>query len=139
MKSQLSAEAFWLTATVAMTSVFWVPYIANRLLEHGVFRALWDHHGDTSTRRSWADRMMRSDRVVVENRCVFAPLVLLVLATDARSPATATATMVYFYARLAHFIVFTAGLPIVRVLLFLVGFACQASLGITLLALPLAS
>lgn len=139
MKSQLTAEAFWLVATTVMTSVFWLPYIANRLVEHGVFRALWDPHGDTSTKRSWADRMMRAHRNAVENLCVFAPLVLLVIATDARSSETATAAMVYFFARLGHFIVFTAGFPVVRVLLFLVGFACQAILGLRLLSLPLAS
>lgn len=129
----LSAEAFWLAATVTMTSLFWMPYIANRLHEQGVFKALWDPHGETGTERPWADRMMRAHRNAVENLCVFAPLVLLVLMTNASTSTTATATMIYFFARLAHFVVFTAGLPVVRVLLFLVGFGCQATLGVALL------
>ena len=128
----LPAEAFWLAATTAMTAVFWVPYILNRLVEHGVLKALWDPHGNTHTQRAWADRMMRAHRNAVENLCVFAPLVLLIVVTGAHSDATATAAMVYFFARLAHFIVFTAGLPVIRVLLFVLGFACQATLVIGL-------
>ncbi len=129
----LVPEAFWLAATTAMTSLFWVPYILNRLIEHGVVTALWDPHGNTSTARPWADRMMRAHRNAVENLCIFAPLVILVLLTGARSDTTAAATMVYFFARLAHFFVFTAGVPVVRVLLFLVGFGCQATLAVHIL------
>jgi uncharacterized MAPEG superfamily protein len=124
----LSPEAFWLLATTAMTSMFWIPYIVNRLLEHGIFKALWDPHGDTSTKHAWADRMMRAHRNAVENLCVFAPLVILVVITESRSEVTATAAAIYFFARLGHFIVFTAGVPMLRVLLFLVGFGCQATL-----------
>jgi uncharacterized MAPEG superfamily protein len=133
----LPPEQFWLAATAAMTSVFWVPYIVNRLIEHGIFKALWDPQGDTGTKRSWADRMMRAHRNAVENLCVFAPLVLLVAMTGARSSATGTAAMIYFFARLGHFIVFTAGLPVVRVLLFLVGFGCQAVLAVRLFQVSL--
>lgn len=129
----LPPEAYWLAATTTMTSVLWVPYIVNRLIEHGVLKALWDPHGNTNTQRAWADRMMRAHRNAVENLCVFAPLAILVVVADARSEATAVAAMVYFFARLAHFVVFTAGLPVVRVLLFLVGFGCQATLALRLL------
>lgn len=92
--NQLSAEAFWLAATATMTSLFWVPYIVNRLHEQGIFKALWDPHGDTRTERAWADRMMRAHRNAVENLCVFAPLVLLVLVTQASTPATAVSSPV---------------------------------------------
>lgn len=129
----LPAEAFYLAVTAAMTSMFWVPYIVNRIIERGVFNALWDPHGDTSTAVAWADRMMRAHRNAIENLCVFAPLVLLAILFEKLSPTTAMATQIYFLARLAHFVAFAAGLPIVRVLLFLVGFGCQAVLASALL------
>ena len=126
--SSTTREVFWLAATTAMTSVFWVPYILNRMRERGIFKALWDPHGETQADAAWADRMMRAHKNAVENLCVFAPLVLLVAQTGVSSSQTASAAMIYFFARLGHFIVFTLGLPLIRVLHFLVGFFCQAVL-----------
>jgi uncharacterized MAPEG superfamily protein len=132
MKS-IPSEAFWLAATTLMTAAFWMPYVINRLIEHGIFKALWDPYGDTSTKFGWADRMMRAHKNAVENLCVFAPLVMLVLITHRSSGATQLAAMSYFFIRLAHFVVFAAGVPVARVLLFLAGFVCQAVLAIAVL------
>jgi uncharacterized MAPEG superfamily protein len=70
----------------------------------------------------------------VENLVVFAPLAIAVHVANLSTAATATAAMVYFYARLVHFIVFTAGIPGVRTLSFLVGCGCQVVLAIALLS-----
>jgi uncharacterized MAPEG superfamily protein len=40
---------------------------------------------------------------------------------------------VFFYTRLAHYVVYTAGIPVIRTLLFAVGWACQMMLALTLL------
>lgn len=130
----IPVEGFWLTATLAMTAAFWIPYIANRMIERGVFSALWDPHGETHATAQWADRMMRAHKNAIENLCVFAPLVILAILFERLSSNTAIATEVYFFARLGHFIVFSAGLPVVRVLLFLVGFGCQCVLVSAILA-----
>jgi uncharacterized MAPEG superfamily protein len=129
----LTAEMYWLTATTAMTGLFWVPYILNRMKERGVLAALWDPHGDTRASAAWADRMMRAHRNAVENLCVFAPLVLTLHAFNLGTPVTAAAAMAYFFARAAHFIIFTAGLPVLRVLAFVAGFACQAVIAAAIL------
>jgi uncharacterized MAPEG superfamily protein len=42
---------------------------------------------------------------------------------------------VYFFARLAHYVVFTLGIPVVRVLAFAVGVAAQITLALALLGL----
>jgi uncharacterized MAPEG superfamily protein len=57
----------------------------------------------------------------------------MVHLTGTTTELTVQAVMVYFYARLGHFIVFSFAAPILRVVLFLVGFACQAVLAATLL------
>ena len=129
--AKMTSETYWLAATVAMTAVFWVPYIVNRLAEHGWLNGLWDPHGITHTARPWADRMMRAHRNAIENLCIFAPLALMVAWTGAGTATTATAAMVYFFARLGHFVVFTFG--VLRVALFLVGFGCQAAMAYALL------
>ena len=36
----MSAELFWLVLTVAMTGLFWVPYILDRIMARGLW-ARW--------------------------------------------------------------------------------------------------
>jgi hypothetical protein len=42
-----TTELLWLTWTVFMTALFWLPYILNRIVERGVGPALWDPQGHT--------------------------------------------------------------------------------------------
>jgi uncharacterized MAPEG superfamily protein len=64
---------------------------------------------------------------------VFAPLAVAVHLTGMSSATTAAACAVYFYARLAHYLVYTAGIAGLRTLLFAAGWACQMILALTLL------
>jgi uncharacterized MAPEG superfamily protein len=116
-----------------MTSLFWIPYIINRMLELGILTALWDRFGVTDTNKGWAQRMMQAHTNAIENLILFAPLVILVHITATNSAATATACMIYFFARLTHFIVFTFAVPLLRVVTFLIGVGVQLFLAVTLL------
>jgi uncharacterized MAPEG superfamily protein len=135
MQSNLSTELYWLVLTVLMTSLFWVPYILNRMLEQGVLSALWDPYGQTSTTRAWAQRMMLAHKNAVENLVLFTPLVIMIQIMGMNSSTTATACMVYFFARLLHYIVFSFAVPLLRVVTFLVGFAAQLVLALALLGM----
>ncbi|MFX7820711.1 MAPEG family protein, partial [Acinetobacter baumannii] len=59
---------------------------------------------------------------------VFAPLVLILNAIDYSSKWTVLACAVYFWSRVAHLIVYTLGVPVLRTLTFLIGFIAQAVL-----------
>lgn len=131
----LSPELYWLTLTVLMTGLMWVPYILNRLMERGFLTALRDPHGETSTRIPWADRMMRAHQNAVENLAIFAPLVLTLQVAGITSSVTVTACVVYFFARLTHYVVFTLGVPVVRVLAFATGVVAQVTLALALFRL----
>jgi len=135
MNHSLSPELFWLVLTILMTSVFWVPYIINRMLELGILNALWDRVGLTDTNKDWAHRMMQAHNNAIENLILFAPLVILIQITETNSAATATACMVYFFARLTHYLVFTFSIPLLRVVTFLTGFGVQIFLSMTLLGI----
>lgn len=125
MIEKMTPELFWLVLTVFMTSLMWVPYIINRIVENGPRNALLDPQGRTETRVPWADRMMRAHRNAVENLVIFAPLVLVLHVAGISTYATATACAVYFLARAAHFVIYTLGIPVLRTLAFAVGFAAQ--------------
>ena len=129
----LSTELFWLTLTILMTSLFWVPYILNRMRENGIWNALHDPGGETQARSAWATRMMRAHTNAVENLVIFAPLVLALQMQGTATTLTANACAIFFFARAIHYITFTFGVPLLRVLAFLVGFACQIVLAFALL------
>ncbi|MDH3286464.1 MAG: MAPEG family protein [Betaproteobacteria bacterium] len=65
---------------------------------------------------------------------VFAALVLAAPALGVSNDATATACVVYLWARLAHLIAYTFAGPWVRTLAFAVGFGCQITLAWQILA-----
>jgi uncharacterized MAPEG superfamily protein len=59
---------------------------------------------------------------------VFAALVLVAHALGVSNEATATACVVYFWARIVHLAAYTFRVSWVRTLAFVVGFACQMTL-----------
>jgi uncharacterized MAPEG superfamily protein len=73
----------------------------------------------------WASRLMFAHDNAVENLIIFAPLVLILNAIDYSSKWTVLACAVYFWSRLAHAIVYTLGIPVVRTLAFTVGGLAQ--------------
>lgn len=128
------SELLWLSATALMTALFWVPYVINRMVEDRPWPALQNPQPDTEPEAQWALRAMRAHTNAVENLAVFAPLVLAVVVGGASTSTTATACAVYFLARALHFVVYTAGVPVVRTLAFVTGAAAQVMLALAVLA-----
>ena len=133
MNTTLSVDLYWLILTLLMTAMFWIPYIINRMLELGILSAFWDPYGRTDTNKDWARRMMQAHENAIENLVIFVPLVILIQLTGMNSKTTATACMIYFFARLLHYVVFTFAIPLLRVFTFLTGFGVQVVLALTLL------
>ncbi len=118
-----------------MTALFWIPYTLKRMLEQRILTALWDPEGRTETKRAWAERMMRAHENAIENLVVFSTPVLVARAMNVSTDATATASMVYFYARAAHFLVFSFKVPVLRIVTLLIGFGAQMVFALTLLGM----
>ena len=123
----MSRELFWLTLTAAMTGLFWLPYILDRVQTRGLMAAMDNPKPTDPPQSDWAERQMRAHANAVENLTVFATLVLVAHALGISNSVTAGAAMVYFWARLAHYVVYTMGLPIVRTLSFAVGWMAMAA------------
>ena len=122
----MTTELYWLTLTTLMTALFWVPYILDRLAVRGVVPALSDTKPESGGPHSlWAQRAIKAHQNAVENLAIFAPAVLVAHVLGISTPATQTAVVVYFFARLVHFLVYTAGVPVVRTLAFAVGWGAQ--------------
>lgn len=126
----MSQEIFWLAATALMTALFWVPYVLNRMTARGLMRTLGNPAADDVPHADWAERSIKAHKNGVENFAIFAPLALAVVALGIGDALTGAACMIYFFARLAHFLVYTAGIPGLRTISFTVGFIVQVLLAL---------
>jgi uncharacterized MAPEG superfamily protein len=128
----MTPELFWLSLTVILTGLLWVPYILNRLLVRGLLGAMANPTRDAKPHAPWATRLMFSHDNAVENLVIFAPLVLILAQLDYSTKWTVYACAVYFWARVAHLLVYTVGLPVFRTLAFTVGFLAQVVLALAI-------
>jgi uncharacterized MAPEG superfamily protein len=124
----MSAELFWLTLTVILTGLMWVPYILDRIVVRGLMGAMANPSRGDKPQSPWAQRLYFAHTNAVENLVIFAALVLTLDAQGHWTESTAIACAVYFWARLAHVIVYTMGVPVLRTLAFAVGFLAQVVL-----------
>ncbi len=128
-------ELFWLTATVTMTALLWLPYIFRFIAEAGLRSAVWDPDGEHPLKAAWAQRAHRAHQNAVENLVVFAPLVVVIHVLGLTSHLTASAAMIYFVARTAHYFIYLFGVPVARTLVFFISWGCQMVLVLTLFGL----
>jgi len=119
---------FWLTATVILTGVLWIPDILDRAMVRGFMSAMGNPSPNDKPQSHWAMRLYFAHTNAVENLVIFAPLVLILDALNISTQTTIIACAVYFWARLAHAILYTIGVPVLRTLAFSVGFVAQVVL-----------
>ena len=131
----MSAEFYWLVLTVAMTGLMWVPYILDRFATRGLMGTFANPSPELPPQSDWAVRLKAAHYNAVENLAVFAPLVLVLNVVGVSTGATVAACAVYFWARLVHVVVYTLGIPVVRTLAFLVGWAAQVALFLAIFGL----
>lgn len=130
----LSAELHALTLTALFTGVLWVPIILNRLREMGLWTALKNPQPDVRPHADWAWRLANAHRNAIENLVVFAPLALAVHVLGKGDAATAVGAQVFFASRVAHALIYTAGVPLLRTIAFVIGFGVQVQFALRLLA-----
>lgn len=131
----LAPELTWLIYTAVLTGTLWVPYILQLIVQLGPVAAVWDPTGAHPHEADWALRAKRAHYNAVENLAVFAPLALLVGLLDVGDSLTAAAAMLYFWVRLAHYVIHVLAVPVVRTVAFVAGYGCQMVLAGRLLGL----
>jgi uncharacterized MAPEG superfamily protein len=120
----MSPELRYLALSALLTGLLWVPYILNEIMVRGLADAA-GYPENPKPLAKWAQRLKAAHYNAVENLVVFAALVLVAVVGGIHEPAVATAACVYFWARVVHAVAYTAGVPWVRTLSFVVGFAMQ--------------
>ncbi len=129
----MKTELIYLVAIALVTALMWVPYILNAMIVRGLLDTV-GYPENPKPLATWARRMKNAHANAVENLVVFAALILAANALEVSNDATVMAATVYFWARIVHFVVYTAAIPWVRTLAFVVGFACQVVIAVQILA-----
>ena len=124
----MTREIFWLTLSVVLTGLLWLPYIVDRIMVRGLMGALDNPKPKAKPQSDWAQRLYFAHTNAVDNLVLFAPLVLILDSRNISTTTTALACAVYFWARLVHAVVYAAGIPVLRTLSFAVAWLACAEL-----------
>jgi uncharacterized MAPEG superfamily protein len=128
----MSKELMWLTYTIILTGVLWIPYILDRAMVRGLMGSMANPSPALKPQSPWAQRLQAAHSNSVENLVVFAPLVLILQAMNHSTESTVLACALFFWARLAYVIVYALGIPGLRTLAFVAGFVAQVMLAVAI-------
>ena len=121
-------------ALVALATLFmWAPYLVARLRTRGAVRTLGNPDPTCPPGPAWAERARLAHANAIENLVVFAPLVIIAALDGVSTPTTVVASKVYLGARLVHYVVYTAGIPVVRTLAFMAGVGATVAIAAAVL------
>ncbi len=129
----MNTELTYLAWVTTLTALMWIPYILNMIMVRGLLDAV-GYPEDPAPLSPWAANMKAAHANAIENLVVFAALVLTAHAVEISNTATVMACWIYLWTRIVHFLSYTARVPWVRTISFVVGFGCQITLAWQILA-----
>jgi len=116
----MTTDLTMLTWTAGITALMWLSYIVAHILNVGLLPAL-TYQADSTPLPAWAARAKKAHYNALENLAPFAVLVIVAHLAGAANEATAAAAIAFFWARLAHFVLYAAGVPFGRTITFTIG------------------
>lgn len=116
----MTTDLKMLAWVAGLTALMWLPYILSRIMTSGLVPTL-TYRADNEPLPDWAARAKRAHANAVENLAPFAAVVLVAHLAGAANGTTAFWSIIYLWARIIHYLGYTAGLPFVRTLAFAAG------------------
>src|ERR1700722_1303593 len=118
-RPKVTTDLRYLVYTSMLTAALWIPYIVCQVRTNGPLQPA--NYVDPALPRPVPAWGYRAHRVYLNAVEVFAPFAALVVVAQLAGKAdamTAFWAVSFFWLRLAHAIVYWAGLPIIRTILF---------------------
>jgi len=112
----MTPDLMWLAYTAALTAILWVPYVLGMVISNGMITPSYYKDSTPTEFPAWVKRCNRAHINAVETLTPFAVVILIAHVAGAANETTA-----FFYARLAHAVVYWVGIPYLRTLIFLAG------------------
>lgn len=114
-------------------AVAWLPYIFDRILVRGLMGALANPSPDDKPQSPWAQRAHRAHIVGVELFAAFAPLAIIATLVIPAEDQPGTLGVTFFFGIVAHYVIYSVGLPVLRTAAFAAAALSSLVLGLTLL------
>jgi uncharacterized MAPEG superfamily protein len=124
----MSTDLKYLALTAILTATLWIPYVVAQVKTNGPLKP--ENYIDPTPRPlpDWGKRANRTYVNAVETFAPFAALVIVAHLAGKANAMTAFWATCYFWLRLAHAVVFLLGLPLVRTVLFTLGYIAVAGI-----------
>jgi uncharacterized MAPEG superfamily protein len=121
----MTTDLFYLALTAGLAAVLWIPNVVGIVAQHGMISAEDFKSAEEKPLTGWRQRAKRVHLNMTENLAHFAVLVVVAHLAGMANETTAIAAQVFFWARLAHAVVFYAGIPFLRTIAFSAGFIAE--------------
>jgi len=118
----MTPDLTYLAWTALLTAALWIPYISGQVMTNGLLTP--QNYRNPAAREVplWGQRANRAHINAVEAFAPFAALVLVAHVGGVSNEATAMWAALFFWARLAHAVIYILGIPFLRTIIFTVGF-----------------
>ena len=117
-------ELRYLVWVAILTLLMRVPWMIDKVRVRGL-RKVTGYPDDSEPLSPWGHRTWIAHEDAVQGLVVFAVLVLALHVAGESTVWTRAAAAVYFWARVAHFVVYALAIPRLKTVAFLVAFAAQ--------------
>ena len=109
----MTTELTYLFLTSLFLTLAWIPHIVGQVMVQGLLTPNdYTNLREQSDFPAWVRRANRAHVNLVEQFAAFAALVLIAHVLEISTSTTAMAAAVYFWSRVAHFVVFIAGVTV---------------------------
>ena len=122
----MTTELTYLFLTAILLNLAWIPHVIGQVQSKGPLTPDdYTNLREQSEFPAWVRRANRAHINLVEQFGAFAALVLIAHVLGVSTAATAAAAAVFFWARIAHLVVFLAGIRVLmlRTLIFTIAWA----------------
>ena len=129
----MSPDLKYLAFTAALTASLWIPYIIAQVTTNGFLSP--QNYADPTPRPVplWGKRADRVYMNAVETFAPFAALVILLQLTGKADAMTAFWAACFFWLRVAHAVVYLAGIPYIRTVVFVLSYVSVIGLFVELM------
>ena len=114
----MTTDLWMLVATALLALILPFVYSASRVLRPGGFAWSLGNRDQPIEISPWTGRAIRAHQNLVENIGPFAVLVLVAYVAGKADPLTALGSTIFFWSRVAHALLYIAGLTHLRTFAF---------------------
>jgi uncharacterized MAPEG superfamily protein len=115
----MKPELMWLAWAVALAFAQMLIAVSGATLQVGLPKLAGNREG-LAPCTGWAGRAQRAHHNMLENMVLFTALILVVAVSGKSNATTVLGAQLFFWARLAYAVVYLAGIPWLRTLVWLV-------------------